>query len=127
MGEIDLWLLDDDGKEHDFEVLEAYFYPNTPICLFSPQTWAQQRRTHLRDTIAHCNTRYDGLVLKWSNDGGSTILQKTIPYSSANVGITTMNISNKSFDTYVKLFSCFVNVVSNDERDTSNSEDHNKE
>ena len=54
-------------------------------------------------------------------------MRKTIPYSSANVGITTANISNKSFDTYAKLFSCFANVVSDDEGDISNSEDYNNQ
>ena len=74
VGEIDLRLIDDEGKEHEFEVLEAYYYPNAPICLFSPQTWAQQRRTYNGDKIAHCDTKYNGLVLEWSDDGGSTIL-----------------------------------------------------
>ena len=115
IGKINLRLINDKGKEHKFEVLEAYYYPNEPICLFSPQAWAQQRRTYHGDTIAHYDTQYNGLVLEWSNDGGLTILQKTIPYSSANVGITTANISNRSFDTYTKLFSCFANVVSDDE------------
>ena len=40
VGKIDLWLIDNEGKEHEFEVLEAYYYPNALICLFSPQTWA---------------------------------------------------------------------------------------
>ena len=53
---------------------------------------------------------------------------KTIPYSSANVGITTANILNKSFNTDAKLFSCFVNIVSDDKGDISDSDDsHHQE
>jgi hypothetical protein len=67
---------DDDGVVHDWPIPNTNYSPDIPVCLFSPQHWAQVNR----DKHAYSVTDADKITLIW--DGHI----RTVPLNSSNVG-----------------------------------------
>ena len=121
-GTLSIKVQDDQGHVHEFVIKDAIYVPTSPANLFCPQQWARQRERDLGDTIAHCDTKGDHLLMEWSDDQGVTVHQKRVPLTGANVGITATApgyFRFKAFAAFQKAFTVSANVVSDSSDDES--------
>jgi hypothetical protein len=109
IGTVKVTLDDDTGERHDLLLENVRHLPNSPICIFVPQDFAQQRQSE-GDTVAHCDTRHDGLFLEWTV-ADSTVASKFIPLSASNVGITRNSPGYTQFNAYASIFCNFCQSV----------------
>jgi hypothetical protein len=68
---------DDEGRAHKITIKDSLFVPKAPICLLSPQHWAQSvDDTHPRPHGTWCADYHDCLVLHWDQEQ----FHRTIPW-----------------------------------------------
>jgi len=116
----------DEGQENVFEIDDCYYSPSFNARIMCPQQWAQQRFDKYNDTVAHCDTTRQNLILEWSHAG--QVSRKTIPLTRSNVGFTSTNIGCKGFFTFLNLFQAAeVVAVSDDEEETNSPATSNME
>jgi hypothetical protein len=94
---------DNNGITHTIES-ENYHVPHAPIRIFSPQEWCQNRRDACGNERAHCDTRWDRLVLEWTPDGlpssQKVSKQKNVGFMSTSTGYTALSKFAFCFSAY---------------------------
>lgn len=74
------WTIEDDvGKNHNIVIPNALYAPRIPICLLSPQHWAQEQNNEQPDGITF-ETASNTATLRWNQRKSS----RTIQYSPQN-------------------------------------------
>jgi len=108
---------DNSGQEHTFEIDDCYYSPSFTARIMCPQQWAQQHYEKFGDTLAHCDTTRQSLVLEWSH--GDQLFQKTIPLTKSNVGFTSTSVGFKNYLAFLSLFQATEAVVVSDDEEDS--------
>jgi hypothetical protein len=91
-------LEDDNGNVYEIDLENSRYMPSSPMNLFSPQTFCQQRARE-GDYFCHCDTKASGLLLEWSEEG--VAYSKFIPLTGSNVGITHTAPGYNSFSSFL--------------------------